>query len=200
MSGENKEQVTLLLERFAGGEEGAMEELLPLVYEELRKLARGYLRKEHAGHTLESGALVHEAYLRLIDQKRVRWQSRSHFYAIAAQTMRRLLIDHARRHRYQKRGGGVRAVTFDDALDPGGAVAGGAGNAIDILELDDALKRLAATDPDKSRLVELRFFGGLSHPEIAEVMGVSTSTVERQWRLTRAWLYRALKGPGVSQS
>ncbi len=179
--------VTQLLARWGDGDAGAMEQLLPLVYEELRKLARGYLRRERPGHTLESGALVHEAYVRLIGQRNVHWQNRSHFYGIAAQAMRRLLVDHARRHRFQKRGGGARAVTLDDALGLG------VEKDLDVLELDDALKRLAETDPDKSRLVELRFFGGLSHPEIAEVMGVSLSTVERQWRLARARLYQALK-------
>lgn len=186
-SPEPADAVTQLLAQWGGGDAQAMEELLPMVYEELRKLARGYLRKERPGHTLESGALVHEAYVRLIGQREVRWQNRSHFYGIAAQAMRRLLVDHARRHRFQKRGGGVRAVTLDDALGLG------VERDLDVLELDDALKRLAETDPEKSRLVELRFFGGLSHPEIAEVMGVSLSTVERQWRLARARLYQALK-------
>ncbi len=182
-----RDQVTRLLERWGDGDVEAMDDLLPLVYDELRKLARGYLRKERPGHTLESGALVNEAYFRLVGQREVQWQNRSHFYGIAAQIMRRLLVDHARRHRFQKRGGGARAVTLDDALVPEDE------KTVDVLELDDALKRLAETDPEKSRLVELRFFGGLSHAEIAEVLGVSLSTVERQWRLARARLYQALK-------
>ncbi|MCP4660818.1 MAG: sigma-70 family RNA polymerase sigma factor [bacterium] len=178
--------VTQLLQRLTEGEQEAMQELMPLVYDEMRRMARRYLRSERPDHTLETSALVHEAYLKLTDQSRVQWRNRAHFYGIAAQTMRRILVDHARSHGYQKRGGDAQKVSLDEALHFD------AERAPDLVALDDALKRLAETDPQKSQLVELRFFGGLSHPEIAEVLGVSTSTVERQWRLARAWLYRAL--------
>ncbi len=161
---------------------------MPLVYEELRGLAKRYMVRERQGHTLETSALVHEAYVKLIDQARVQWSNRTHFYAIAAQTMRRILVDHARSHKYQKRGGGAPKVELDEALQLGTE------QPPDLVALDDALKRLAAADPQQSQLVELRFFGGLSHPEIAEVLGVSLSTVERKWRLARAWLYQALNG------
>jgi len=187
MTDPTQDQVTQLLQRWSEGEEDARTKLMDVVYAELRDLARRYLRKERSGHTLETSALVHEAYVKLIDQNRVQWQSRSHFYAIAAQTMRRILVDHARSHTYQKRGGGARKVSIEDALQ-----IGDVDRAPDLVALDDALKRLAESDPDRAKLVELRFFGGLSHPEIAEVLGVSTSTIERQWRLARAWLYKAL--------
>ena len=159
---------------------------MPLVYDELRVRAKRYLVRERQGHTLETSALVHEAYVKLVDQDRAKWSNRSHFYAIAAQTMRRILVDHARAHLYQKRGGGAAKVELDEALRLG------AEQPPDLVALDDALKRLATADPEQSQLVELRFFGGLSHPEIAEVLGVSLSTVERKWRLARAWLYQAL--------
>ena len=184
---QRRAEVTTLLHRWADGEPQAMEALMPLVYEELRGIARRYLRREREGHTLETAALVHEAYFRLVDQERVQWGGRSHFYAMAAQSMRRILVDHARGHRYQKRGGGAPKVSLEEAFHLG------AERPVDVVALDDALKQLAAEDPDKARLVELRFFGGLSHAEIAEVMAVSLSTVERSWRMARAWLYRALK-------
>ncbi|MCP3963440.1 MAG: sigma-70 family RNA polymerase sigma factor [bacterium] len=187
MTPPSRDHVTRLLQRWGEGEQEAMEALMPLVYGELRRLARRYLSRERPGHTLESAALVHEAYVKLIDQHRVQWRNRTHFYAIAAQTMRRILVDHARSHGYQKRGGGVRPVVLDEELKIGGE------QPPDLVALDDAMKSLAEVDPEKSRLVELRFFGGLSHDEVAEVLGVSTSTAERQWRLARAWLYRALK-------
>ena len=180
-------EVTRLLQRWSDGEERAMEELLPLVYDELRILARSYLRKERQGHTLETSALVHEAYVRLIDANQVAWQGRSHFYGIAAQTMRRILVDHARSHLYQKRGGGAPKVALDEALQLGTE------RPEDLVALDDALNQLAENDAHKARIVEMRFFGGLSHPEIAEIMGVSLSTIERQWRVARAWLYQALE-------
>jgi len=173
-------QVTELLERWSEGEETAFEELLPLVYEELRGLARHYLRKERAGHTLETSALVHEAYVRLIDGNKVEWKGRSHFYGIAANTMRRILVDHARSRLYQKRGGGMAKVSLDEAYQLGSE------RQEDLVALDEALNLLAENDVQKAKIVEMRFFGGLSHPEIAEVLGVSLSTVERQWRVARA--------------
>lgn len=184
---QRKEEVTLLLRRWGDGEPEAMEALMPLIYSELRTIARRYLRREREGHTLETSALVHEAYFRLVDQNRVQWGGRSHFYAVAAQSMRRILVDHARGHRYQKRGGGAPRVPLDEAFHLGDE------RPVDLVALDDALKELAQEDPQKAQLVELRFFGGLSHPEIAEVLDVSLSTVERSWRLARAWLYRALR-------
>jgi RNA polymerase sigma factor (TIGR02999 family) len=184
---QRKGEITVLLRRWGDGEQEAMEALMPLIYGELRTIARRYLRREREGHTLETSALVHEAYFRLVDQERVHWGGRSHFYAIAAQSMRRILVDHARRHRYQKRGGGTLPVPLDEAFHLGDQ------RPVDLVALDDALQELASEDPTKAQLVELRFFGGLSHPEIAEVMEVSLSTVERSWRLARAWLFRALR-------
>jgi RNA polymerase sigma factor (TIGR02999 family) len=183
----SQSQVTELLERWGGGEETAAEELLPLVYEELRGLARNYLRKERAGHTLETSALVHEAYVRLTDGSKVEWKGRSHFYGIASNTMRRILVDHARSHLYQKRGGGAAKVSLDEAYQLGTE------RPKDLVALDEALNLLAENDGKKAQIVEMRFFGGLSQPEIAEVLGVSLSTVERQWRVARAWLYQFLE-------
>ncbi len=182
-----KSQVTQLLQRWSDGEATAIEDLMPLVYDELRQLAKRYLRKERQGHTLETSALVHEAYVRLIDQNRVQWRNRAHFYAISAQTMRRILVDHARSHLYQKRGGGAVKVSLDEALHVGSE------SPAHLVALDEALERLSAKDQQKCRIVEMRFFGGLTHPEIAEVLEVSLSTVERQWRVARAWLYQALE-------
>ena len=179
-------QVTQLLQRWGDGEQQAFDQLLPLVYGELRGLARRYLRRERHGHTLETSALVHEAYVRMIGQQKVEWRNRAHFFAISAQMMRRILVDHARAHLYQKRGGGAQKVSLDEALHVG------AEPSESLLAVDDALERLAEQDPEKARLVEMRFFGGLTHPEIAEVLDVSLSTVERQWRVARAWLYSAL--------
>ncbi|MGI8656144.1 MAG: sigma-70 family RNA polymerase sigma factor [Pyrinomonadaceae bacterium] len=166
--------------------------LMPLVYDELRRLAANYLRRERSDHTLQPTALVHEAYLRLIDQTRVEWQNRAHFYAIAAQMMRRILIDHARAHTSEKRGGHERRLSLDEAaILP-------QERAADLIALDDALKQLAATDERKSRVVELRFFGGLSVKETAEVLGVHTATIERDWMVAKAWLYREL-GAGTTK-
>jgi RNA polymerase sigma factor (TIGR02999 family) len=182
----SKSQVTRLLQRWSDGDEQAIGKLMPLVYSELRGLASRHLRAERSDLTLETSALVHEAYLKLIDQSRVQWRNRAHFFAIAAQTMRRILVDHARSRGSKKRGGEVRKVVLDEAVQ----VA--RDQPIDLVALDDALKLLADTDPEKSRLVEMRFFGGLTHDEIAEVMQVSTSTVERHWRMARAWLFKTM--------
>ena len=175
--------VTQLLERWSGGDRSALDELMPLVYDELRRLARRYTSRERPGNTLQTSALINEAYLRLVDQKNVRWQNRAHFYGIAAQMMRRILVDHARKRRYQKRGGGGQRVSFDEAMIVSDERAG------EVVALDDALKNLAEVDPRKSQLVELRFFGGLSVEETAEVLGVSAPTVKRQWRMAKAWLF-----------
>jgi RNA polymerase sigma factor (TIGR02999 family) len=160
-----------------------MEELLPLVYQELRRLAAGYLRRERAGHTLQPTALVHEAYLRMVDQTQVRWQNRAHFFGVAAQMMRRILVDHARSQHAEKRGGDVQKLSLDENIDVSGD------RASELVALDEALERLAEIDPQKSRVVELRFFGGLSVEETAEVLGVSAPTVKRHWRLAKAWLF-----------
>jgi RNA polymerase sigma factor (TIGR02999 family) len=159
---------------------------MPLVYEELHRLARHYMRLERAGHTLQTTALINEAYLRLVDQRSVRWQNRAHFFAIAAQLMRRILVDYARSHARAKRGGDVLKVPLD------GAALVSRERAAEIVSLDDALKRLAAIDPRKSQVVELRFFGGLSTEEAVEVLEVSPRTVEREWRLAKAWLRREI--------
>jgi len=162
--------------------------LMPLVYQELRRLARRYLRRENPGHTLQPTALVNEAYLRLIDQNRVRWQNRAHFFGVSAQLMRRILVDIARERQQRNRGGAARQVEFDEAL----VVSKERGE--DLVALDDALKSLAEIDPRKSRVVELRFFGGLSVEETAEVLKVSPETVMRDWKMAKVWLLRELRG------
>ena len=180
-----RESVTQLL---AGHDLGAAaEQLLPLVYDELRRMAQSYLSQERAGHTLPATALVHEAYLRLVDQTRVEWQGRAHFLAVAAVTIRRILIDHARGRNREKRGGGQEHLPLEEAL----SVPTGDGTT-DVLELHDALERLADVDASKERVITLRFFGGMTMKEIAEVTGVSLPTVERQWRFGKAWLYKEL--------
>ena len=181
-------QVTLLLRAWSDGDEAALDQLLPLVESELRKLARTYMARERPGHTLQPTALVNEAFIRLVDAQGMRWHDRSHFYGIAARLMRRVLVDHARARGYQKRGGGAQRVTLDEALlvspEP----------AVDLVALDRALVALAAADIRKSRVIELRFFGGLSVDETAEVLHVSTDTVKRDWRLAKLWLLRELEG------
>ena len=178
--------MTQLLVAWGDGDRAALDELMPLIYDELRRLARRYTSRERPGNTLQTSALINEAYLRLVDQKNVRWQNRAHFYGIAAQMMRRILVDHARKRRYQKRGGGGQRVSFDEAMIVSDERAG------EVVALDDALKSLAEVDPRKSQLVELRFFGGLSIEETAEVLNVSPGTVMRDWTLAKAWLRRAV--------
>jgi len=178
--------VTELLQAWGGGDPAALNELVPLIYDELRRLAKHYLRRERPDHTLQPTALVHEAYLRLVDTNNMRWQNRAHFFGAAAQAMRRILVDHARQHAAAKRGGAEHRVTLDES------VALAEQRDVNLLLLDDALNRLEEMDAQKSRMVELRFFGGLSLEETAEVMGVSEATVTRQWRTTRAWLHREL--------
>jgi RNA polymerase sigma factor (TIGR02999 family) len=184
------QEVTQLLIDWTNGSEAARDELMPLVYEELRRLAHRHMGRERPGHTLQTSALVNEAYLRLIDQKNVRWQSRAHFFAIAAQIMRRILVDYARSRRYAKRGGGAPRVSLNEA-----AVASESRSA-EVVALDEALKGLAAIDPRKGQIVELRFFGGLSVEETAEVLGVSPGTVMRDWTLAKAWLRKEMTGGG----
>jgi RNA polymerase sigma factor (TIGR02999 family) len=185
--------VTGLLIAWSAGEADAVEALLPVVYGELRRQARRAMRREDTGHTLQPTALVHEAYLRLVDQQRAQWESRTQFFAVAAQVMRRVLVDHARARRRFKRGGGDATVTLADAdaaAEGSGSVLDGSG--IDALALDEALTRFAVLDPAKARLVELRYFAGLSIPQAARALGVSPATAGRQWVLARAWLRREL--------
>ena len=176
-------EVTRLLKDWTNGQEQALDRLVPQIHSELRKLAASYLRKERPDHTLQPTALVNEAFLKLIDQRAVKWQNRAHFFGIAAQAMRRILVDHARAHAADKRGGGVRKLPLDDALMISGKTD------IDLLALDEALTRLAVIDPQQSRVVELRFFGGLTMDETAEVMRISLATVGREWRMAKAWLF-----------
>jgi RNA polymerase sigma factor (TIGR02999 family) len=178
--------VTALLADWSRGDRGALAQLLPLVYEELRAIAARQLVRERVGHTLQPTALVHEAYLRLVDQRQVDWQNRAHFFGVAAQIMRRILVDHARRHAAEKRGDGVRCVSIDDAEQ----VA--APGDVPILALDHALERLEKVDAGLARMVELRAFGGLTIEEAAHVLDVSPSTAKREWRTAKAWLHREL--------
>jgi RNA polymerase sigma factor (TIGR02999 family) len=179
--------VTQLLKQWSGGDRDALEQLLPLVYRELHTLAERYLRRERSDHTLQATALVHEAYLKLIDQREVRWQNRAHFYGVAAQAMRRILVDHARGHMAAKRGSGGVKLSLDDEQNPVAVVS--SEKAEEMVALDEALNLLAERDPQQARIVELRFFGGLSIEETAEVLGVGTATVIRKWRTARAFLY-----------
>jgi RNA polymerase sigma-70 factor (ECF subfamily) len=183
--------VTQLLQAWSQGEDAALEELLPLVHQELRRQARRHMYGERPGHTLQATALVNEAYLRLVNSRQVNWQNRAHFFAISAQLMRRILVDYARARGYQKRGGGVPKVTLDEAL------TGPQEKGHDLVALDDALKVLAGVDPRKTKVVELRFFGGLSVEETAEVLKVSPDTVMRDWRLAKAWLGREMRKAGA---
>ena len=181
-----RHQITELLAEWREGNQSALDELYPLVYDELHRLARRYMSRERKGHTLQTTALINEAYVRMVDQKNVNWANRSHFFAISAQIMRRILIDHARRHAYAKRGGGAQQVSLEEvaALVPE--------QGRELMRLDEALKSLAERDPRRSQVVELRYFGGLNNEEIAGVLHVSENTVTRDWNLARAWLYQQL--------
>ena len=188
--------VTEILARWRDGDAQALEELLPEVYGELRRLASRHLRGERSGHTLETHDLIHEAFLRLIELRRIDWRDREHFFAVAARMMRRILVDHARRRSREKRGGGIARVALEDApmVSPEGAG--------EILAVDAALRELDAFDPELGRIVELRFFGGFKHEEVAALFGHSKTTARRRWRLAKAWLYRHLTveeddGPGT---
>src|SRR5262245_9620442 len=178
--------VTALLGDWSRGNPAALNQLLPLVYAELRRIARRQLRRERVGHTLQPTALVHEAYLRLVDQRKVDWRNRAHFFGVAAQVMRRILVDNARRHDATKRGAGILSVSIDAAVEKP------APDDISVLALDHALGRLEAIDSSLARIVELRAFGGLTLEEAALVLEVSVSTVKREWRTARAWLTREL--------
>ncbi len=181
-------EVTQLLQAWSAGEQGALDKLVPVVYQELRRLAKRYMAHEPPGHTLQTTALVNEAYLRLVDVKQLNWQNRAHFFGVSAQLIRRILVDHARSRRSLKRGGDGLAVSLDEALLVGRE------RGPDLVALDDALKTLAATDPRRGRVVELRFFGGLSVEETAEVVRVSPETVMHDWKFAKAWLLRELGG------
>ncbi len=185
------DEVSLLLRAWSDGDHQALDRLTPIVYEELHRLARRYMNRERPGHSLQTTALVNEAYMRLVDYKSMQWQNRAHFFAVSAQVMRRILVDHARRHNV-KRGGGVRHVSLDETVNLG------ADEAIDpsgnLVALDDALTALAQVDPRKVQIVEMRFFGGLSVEETAEVLRLSAITIKREWRSAKAWLYRELTG------
>jgi RNA polymerase sigma factor (TIGR02999 family) len=180
-------EISMLLRAWSGGDQRALERLTPIVYNELHTLARRYMSRERSGHSLQTTALVNEAYMRLVDYKRMQWQNRAHFFAVSAQVMRRILVDHARRHNL-KRGGGVQRVSLEEA-----AVVGG-DEDVDLVALDDAMNALAQVDPRKVQVVEMRFFGGLSVEETASVLKISTITVKRDWRAAKAWLYRELTG------
>jgi len=186
------QDVSTLLRAWSGGDHNALEKLTPIVYEELHRLARRYMKRERPGHSLQTTALVNEAYTRLVDYKRMQWQNRAHFFAVSAQLMRRILVDHARRHNL-KRGGGVQHVPLDEA-----SVVGG--EDMDLVALDDAMNSLARLDPRKVQVVEMRFFGGLSVEETAEVLKISTVTVKRDWRAARTWLFRELTGASTADA
>jgi RNA polymerase sigma-70 factor (ECF subfamily) len=178
--------VTVLLQAWSEGDKSALDKLAPLIYDELRRLAKRYMSRERPSATMETGALLNEAFLRLVHWKSARWQNRSHFYGLAAQIMRRVLVDHARSRAFQKRGGEARAVSLDEALVVSPQ------RSPDIVALDEALTRLAAIDERKSKVVELRFFGGLSVEETAEVLQISPFTVIRDWNFAKAWLHTEL--------
>jgi RNA polymerase sigma-70 factor (ECF subfamily) len=186
----SRSHVTELLLAWEQGDRSALDRLLPLVQQELRRLARRQMRGERRNHTLQTTALVNEAFLRLVDLRRIRWKDRAHFFALSARLMRRVLIDYARSRNYQKRAGGALTITFDDA------VIAPPERALDLIALDDALVALARMDERKSQVVELRFFGGLSVEETAEALGVSAETVMRDWRLAKVWLVREISRHG----
>jgi len=184
-SSERRRQVTTLLVEWTDGDRAAMDELMPLVYDELRRLARAQMARERTGHLLQATALVNEAFMRLVDIRQIRWQGRAHFLAMAARLMRRILVEHARAQAYQKRGAGAPHVTFDEALMPHAG-------PVDLVALDDAMSALAFEHDRKAQVVELRYFGGLSVEETAAILDVSAETVMRDWKFARNWLFREL--------
>lgn len=184
-----RRDVTELLLRWSDGQTDALHELMPLVYGELRQIAKARMARERNAHTLQPTALANEAFLRLCDQSRVRWQNRAHFFALASEMMRRVLVEHARKRLAAKRGGGIAMTTLDEAL----AVKGGDARDVDLLDLDDALERLQELDARQARIVELRYFGGLDVDEVAEVLSISPATIKRDWSTARRWLHRELR-------
>ena len=189
----SSEQVSKLLDDWGQGDQDAREALIPLVYDELRRLARRHLRRERPDHTLQSAALVHEAYLRMVHQEPLQWQNRAHFFGVAAQMMRHILVDHARGRLAAKRGAGAPRLTLD------AQIALPQKREVDLVALDDALNQLAALDPQQGRLVELRFFGGLSIEEASIVLGISPATLKREWAIARAWLQREMKSEDATK-
>lgn len=179
-------ELTQLLIDWSNGDQAALDKLMPLIDAELRRLAHRYMTRERAGHTLQTTALVNEAFLRLVNRKNLHWQNRAHFFGIAAQLMRTILVDHARSHASAKRGGGARKLELDEAMVVSQQ------KASEVIALDDALKQLALLDPQQSRIVELRFFGGLTVEEAAEVLKISPATIKREWSTAKAWLYHEL--------
>ena len=186
MAASSPHEVTQLLASWSNGDQAARDRLMSVVYEELHRLARRYMRRESPGHTLQTSALLNEAFLRLVDQKNVRWQNRAHFYGIAAQMMRRILVDYARSRNYSKRGGGVRAMSLDEAFIVSDE------RSAEVVAVHEALEELTKFDARKGQIVELRFFGGLSIEETAEILGVSPGTVMRDWTLAKAWLRKEM--------
>jgi len=183
----SEEEVTALLRRWRDGDEAALNKLTPLVYDELHRLAHKYIRRERAGHTLQTTALVNEAYVRLVDQNSVDWQNRAHFFGVAAQVMRHILVDYARQQTAVKRGGGVERFNLDEGLIVSKE------SAAELVALDEALKALSDLYPRRSKVVELRYFGGLNNKEASEILNVSETTIERDWRFARAWLFREMR-------
>ncbi len=186
------QEITQLLMNWSQGDKSALDHLVPLVYPELRRLAKRHMGRENSAHTLQTSALINEAYLKLVDQQNVKWQNRAHFFAVAAQVMRHILVDHARTRNYAKRGGGAPKLPLDEAAALTEQRAG------QLIALDDALRDLAALDERKSQIIELRFFGGLSLEETAEVMKISQSTVQREWRAAKAWLHHTMSNADES--
>jgi len=186
-------EVTQLLIDWGSGDQAALDELIPLVYDELRRMAARYMRRESPGHTLQTSALINEAYLRLIDQRNVEWQNRAHFFGVAAQLMRRILVDHARSRSRTKRGGRVQIVSLDEQTVLAKEIA-------EVIALDEALDNLSKMDPRKSQIVEMKSFGGLSNEEVAEVLKITTRTVEREWRKAKAWLNRAISKGAIHEA
>jgi RNA polymerase sigma factor (TIGR02999 family) len=192
MSVHSPEKMSQLLVAWGNGDKAALDKLIPLVYDELHRMAHHYMRGERPGHSLQTSAIINEAYLRLVDYRKMRWQNRAHFFAVAAQLMRRILVDHARSRNYAKRGQGACKVSLEEAevsQEP----------ATYMIALDDALINLATLDPRKNQIVELRYFGGLSIEETAEVLGLSPTTVKREWRGAKAWLHRAITGGEIDE-
>lgn len=186
MPDDQKQDVTQILEELEAGDKSAPERLLPIVYDQLRRLARGYMKNERSDHTLQATALVHEAYIQLVDWKNVSWQNRAHFFAVAAQIMRKILVDHARTRKAQKRGP-AHKLELDEAI------SFRVEREVDLIALDDALSALVELDPTQAKIVELRFFGGLSIEETAHALNISASTVKREWTVAKAWLFREIK-------
>lgn len=190
METDQSKEVTVFLKAWSGGNREAADRLMTLVYKEMRKLAASYIKNQRPDHTLQPTALVHEAYLKLIDTSEINWQDRAHFFAVAAQTMRNILVDHARASSADKRGGSVQKIALDEA------VGFSERQDVDLIDLDEALQKLSEQDELQSRIVELRFFGGLTIEETAEVVKLSPATVKREWAMARAWLFRRMKDEG----